>query len=325
MQTNHPNVAQARIVKDHIAGLIARSDEIAALEVAMRDVMDNYCLTGAEREFGCATTVVDLGTCSGEWFVPTHAKLGQHIVYIHGGGWFAGSVDTHRHLIDLIARRTGRAVFAPNYRLAPEHPFPAGLEDAGRAYAYACSNGPAGPLEAAFVALMGDSAGGNLSAALVIDIISRNGRLPDALALLSGVVDFRPPDQMPPGCDDPTCEPTTQVKIAELYLAGVATVDNPLVSPAAAALDVLERFPPTIIQASSDEYLRDQDVAFAAALWRLGVMVHLSIWPHLPHAFHLFPQELPAAGRAVDEIADFLEGVGEVAVDKLASVGAQND
>lgn len=325
MPTEHPSVAQARIVKDHIAGLIARSDDMDDLAVAMRYVMDNYCLTGAERDFGCSTTLVDLGTCSGEWFVPPQAKSGHHIVYIHGGGWFAGSIDTHRHLIDLIARKTGRAVFAVNYRLAPEHPFPAGLQDAGRAYAHACSNGPAGPLEAATVALMGDSAGGNLSAALVIDLLSRNARLPDALALLSGVVDFRPPDRMPPGSDDPTCEPTTQTRIAELYLQGVTTVDDPLVSPAAAPLDVLERFPPTIIQASSDEYLRDQDVAFAAALWRLAVTVHLSIWPHLPHAFHLFPQELSAAGRAVDEIAAFLGDVEAAPVDKLASVGAQND
>lgn len=325
MPTEHPSVAQARTVKDHIAGLIARSDEMDDLAVAMRYVMDNYCLTGAEREFGCSTVQVDLGTCSGEWFMPPQAEPGHHIVYIHGGGWFAGSVDTHRHLIDLIARRTGRAVFAPNYRLAPEHPFPAGLEDAGLAFAYACANGPAGPVEAASIALMGDSAGGNLSAALTVDLVSRDARLPDALALLSGVVDFRPPEQMPPGSDDPTCEPTTQTKIAELYLQGVTTVDNPLVSPAAAASYVLERFPPTIIQASSDEYLRDQDVAFAAALWRLGVTVHLSIWPHLPHAFHLFPQELPEAARAVDEIAAFLAGVEAAPVGKIASVGAQND
>ncbi|BBD98098.1 alpha/beta hydrolase [Sphingobium amiense] len=325
MPTQHPSVAQARTVKDHISGLIARSDEMEELPVAMRYVMDNYTLTGAERELVCATSTVDLGTCAGEWFVPPQVKPGHHIVYVHGGGWFAGSVDTHRHLIDLLARTTGRAVFAPNYRLAPEHPFPAGLDDARRAYFHACAHGPAGPMEVASVALMGDSAGGNLSAALVIDLVSRNARLPDALALLSGVVDFRPPDRMPPGSDDPTCEPTTQTKIAELYLQGVTTVDDPLVSPAAAGTDILERFPPTIIQASSDEYLRDQDVAFAAALWRLGVTVHLSIWPHLPHAFHLFPQELPEAGRAVAEIAAFLEGVEAAPVDEFASVGAQND
>lgn len=325
MPTQHPSVAQARNIKDHISGLIARSDEMDDLAVAMRYVMDNYCLTGVERNFGCSTTTVGLGACSGEWFVPPQAKTGRHIVYIHGGGWFAGSVDTHRHLIDLIARKTGRAVLAPNYRLAPEHPFPAGLRDAGHAYAHAWSHGPQGPLDVASVALMGDSAGGNLSAALVVDLLSRDGRPPDALALLSGVVDFRPPDRMPPGSDDPTCEPATQTRIAELYLQGVTTVDDPLVSPAAASADVLERFPPTIVQASSDEYLRDQDVAFAAALWRLGVMVHLSIWPHLPHAFHLFPQELSEAGRAVDEIAAFLESIEAAPVDELASVGAQND
>lgn len=325
MPTQHPSVAQARLVKDHISGLIARSDDMDELSVAMRYVMDNYTLTGAERQLECATTTVDLGTCSGEWFVPPQVMPGHHIVYVHGGGWFAGSVDTHRHLIDLLARMTGRAVFAANYRLAPEHPFPAGLDDARRAYFHARSNGPAGPLEAASVALMGDSAGGNLSAALVVDLISRNAKLPDAVALLSGVVDFRPPDQMPPGSDDPTCEPATQTKIAELYLQGVTTVDNPLVSPAAASVEVLERFPPTIIQASSDEYLRDQDVAFAASLWRLGVTVHLSIWPHLPHAFHLFPQELREAGRAVAEIAAFLQDLEVAPIYTIANMGTRND
>lgn len=309
MPTEHPSVAQARIVKNHISGLIARSDDMDDLTVAMRYVMDNYCLTGAERDFGCTTISVDLGTCSGEWFVPPGADPDRRIVYIHGGGWFAGSIDTHRHLIDRIARAAGRALFAVDYRLAPEHPFPAGLEDAGRAYAHACANGPGGSGEASGIALMGDSAGGNISAALVIDLIGRGARLPDALALLSAVVDFRPPDRMPPGADDPTCEPTTQTRIAALYLQGGTTVDDPLVSPAAAGPEILAKFPPTLVQVSSDEYLRDQDVAFAGALWRLGVAVHLSVWPHQPHAFQLFPQELSAAGQAIEEIARFLGNI----------------
>lgn len=312
MPTNNPSVAQARAIKQHISGLVARSDDMDGLTVAMRYVMDNYTLTGAERDFGCSTITVDLGTCSGEWFLPPEADLDRPIVYIHGGGWFAGSIDTHRHLIDLIARKSGRAVFAVNYRLAPEHPFPAGLEDAALAYAYARSNGPSGPREATQIALMGDSAGGNISAALVVDLITRGEAPPNALGLISGVVDFRPPDHMPPGSDDPTCEPSIQPKIAALYLQGGTTVDNPLVSPAAASADVLAKFPPTIIQVGSDEYLRDQDVAFATALWRLGVTVHLSVWPHQPHAFQLFTQETPAAPRAIDEIVDFLQNAATV-------------
>lgn len=322
MPTEHPSVAQARIIKDHISGLIARSDDMDDLTVAMRYVMDNYCLTGAGRDVGCTTTAVDLGTCSGEWFVPPSADLHRRIVYIHGGGWFAGSIDTHRHLMDLIARKAGRALFAVDYRLAPEHPFPAGLEDAGRAYAHACANGPDGSGEASDIALMGDSAGGNISAALVVDLIGRGARLPDALALLSGVVDFRPPDRMPPGADDPTCEPTTQTKIAALYLQGITTVDDPLVSPAAAGPEILAKFPPTIVQVSSDEYLRDQDVAFASALWRLGVTVHLSVWPHQPHAFQLFPQELSAAGQAIEEIARFIGNVEAAPVAGSAKLGS---
>lgn len=321
MPTNNPSVAQARAIKQHISDLVSRSDAMDGLTVAMRYVMDNYCLTGAEREFGCTTTTADLGTCSGEWFVPPQASFDRRILYIHGGGWFAGSVDTHRHLIDLIARKSGRALFAVNYRLAPEHPFPAGLEDAGQAYAYALANGPAGPQEATQIALMGDSAGGNISAALVVDLINRDAMLPDALALLSGVVNFRPPDRMPPGTDDPTCEPAIQTEIAKLYLQGVTTVDNPLVSPAAASADVLAKFPPTIVQVGSDEYLRDQDVAFATALWRLGVTVHLSVWPHQPHAFQLFPQELSTANRAIDEIADFLENVATTRIEASAKRG----
>lgn len=321
MPTDNPSVAKARQVKQHIAGLVARSDDMEDLTVAMRYLMDHYTLTGAERDYGCTTTTVDLGTCSGEWFMPPGASLDRRIVYVHGGGWFAGSIDTHRHLIDLIARKSGRAVFAVNYRLAPEHPFPAGLEDAGLAYAYARSNGPSGPHEATQIALMGDSAGGNISAALVVDLITRGEALPNALALLSGVVDFRPPDRMPPGADDPTCEPSIQPKIAALYLQGVTTVDNPLVSPAAAASGVLAQFPPTIVQVGSDEYLRDQDVAFATALWRLGVTVHLSVWPHQPHAFQLFPQELSAANRAVDEIVDFFENGSTVSAVGPAKLG----
>lgn len=321
MPTNHPSVARARSIKDHISGLVARSDGMNDLTAAMRFVMDNYCLTGAARDLLCATSPVDLGTCSGEWFVPPQAKPDCRILYIHGGGWFAGSIDTHRHLIDLIARKSGCALFAVNYRLAPEHPFPAGLDDAGKAYAYARANGPGGARDAAQLAVMGDSAGGNISAALVVDLISRDAVLPDALALLSAVVDFRPPERTPPGTDDPTCEPAIQAEIAKLYLQGVTTVANPLVSPATAAPDVLARFPPTIVQVGSDEYLRDQNVAWAAALWRSGVAVRLSVWPHQPHAFQLFPQELPAATQAIDEIAAFLEQSATNPVDALARPG----
>lgn len=301
-----PSVADARAIKAHLSNLVASANDLPDIVTAIRYMMEGYCKTGVDRPLACRTEPIRLDGFTAEWIIPARADPRRRIVYLHGGGWFAGSTGTHRHLLDLLASATGRSVMSVDYRMAPEYPFPASLDDARTAFGWARLNGPDGPGTVTHLALLGDSAGGNLSAALVVDLLRRGKPVPDALGLLSPVLDFRRPKQAAQGLDDVTCTADSLIEISRSYLQDATTVDDPLVSPSAADAAVLARFPATLIQTGSQEYLRDQDVAFAASLWNQGVIVQLSVWAGQPHAFHLFPQELSAARRAIDEIAAFL-------------------
>jgi epsilon-lactone hydrolase len=153
---------------------------------------------------------------------------------------------------------------------------------------------------------MGDSAGGNLAAASMINALTGGTVVPDALIMLSPVTDFRPASTPVLGTVDSVALGSGRSSIVDYYLQGNCADDDPLASPLAASAEILAGFPPTLVQVGSDEYLRDQGVDFAAALWNAGVPVHLSVWPNMPHVFQLFIQELGCARRAIREIAEFL-------------------
>lgn len=294
-------------VKRHLADLVRVSANMADAIEGVRHVMREYCATGRDRGTAkCTQFPGSFEGIEGEWFVPQNGQRTARNLYLHGGAWVAGSVDTHRHLIDEIAAVTKAATFAPNYRLAPDHPYPLGLEDCARALEIVRRYGPEGASPVKHVTVIGDSAGGNLAAAVAIDAIQTGRSLPDALVMISPVTDFRPPAAAPRGTDAGIASDAGRTAIRNAYL-GQASPDDPLISPLAASDAILERFPPTLIQVASDENLRDQSVAFAAALWNNHVPVHLSVWPNMPHVFQLFV-ELEPTHRALDEIAAFLRG-----------------
>lgn len=300
-------------VRTHLAALATSAGDYPDAAQATRFMMSNYSENGTERGLLCEQRPVSADGIDAVWFVPSNANMARRGVYIHGGGWMAGSVETHRHLIDAIAVASGRPILGLNYRLAPEHPFPAGLEDCGTALQWARANGPDGPSEADTVAVLGDSAGGNLVAATTLRAIARSDHLPDALVMLAPVTDVRV--DCPPafGLNDPVVSAEGMAATAPFYLTGTAELDDParladpLVSPVTATSDQLSRFPRTLIQAGSDEYLRDQSVALATGLWNAHVPVHLSIWANQIHVFHLFLNDIPHAEPAIREIAAFLE------------------
>lgn len=252
---------------------------------------------------------VDVDGVTGEWFVPADADTTKRILYFHGGGWFLNSVDTHRRLIAEIARVARRPVLAIDYRLAPEHAFPKGLEDCATALAWLFDNGPNGPEAARDVAVAGDSSGGNLTAAVTLHALANGGRAPDRIALICPVTDPRQPPRRPEpkGLDDPAMANEVVVFTLTHYTPDDPSGDNPLIAPLSAGPDLLRRFPPTLIQVGSDEFLRDQCVEFAAALWSEDVPVHLSVWPKMPHVWHHFIDELPRARQAIREIVEFFD------------------
>ena len=253
---------------------------------------------------------VSAGGVPAEWILPTEWKSGPgaRLVYLHGGGWAAGSLDSHRPLAASLAKQLGYPVLLIGYSLAPEHPFPAALQDCAKALAWARKFGPDGSSETHCLGLAGDSAGGNIAAATVVKAVEEGGERPDRLLLLSASLDLSPQpgraDIVDPMVDLSQQEPALNGILA-LYAQGRATAADPLVSPLRASDETLAQFPPTLLQVSSNEFLLWDAQQFAQRLVANGVRAHLSVWPLMPHVWQLFPF-LPETAEALAEAAVFL-------------------
>jgi acetyl esterase/lipase len=269
----------------------------------VRGLMDGY--GGADHEAaarGIDIVSVDAGGCPATYFIPPGAANDERIVYIHGGGWIAGGPKSYKALASVLARVSGRAVLLPDYRLAPEHPFPAPLDDCIAAFEWSLANGPFSRAPGT-VCLAGDSAGANLAAALCVSQIGKGRNLPVRLALLCGVLDATPDDYT--ARHDPLCTPDSVLGTFALYGQGKVSANDPLVSPVRASDDVIARFPPTLIQASADEYLLANNRRMSNRMVEAGSRSVLSIWPLMPHSWHCFTDTLPEARAALKEIAQF--------------------
>lgn len=269
-----------------------------------RELMDRYGGADAAAVLrGVEVVPADVGGVPCEYVVPPDHRRDRRIVYLHGGGWIAGGLPAYRLLGAVLAKLSGCAVLVPEYRLAPEHPFPAGLNDAITAFDWAGRHGPAGR-HAADISLAGDSAGANLAAALCIARVREGGVLPVRLALLCGVLDLEPGDDA--ARYDPLCSAASLGGSFGLYTQGTVAIDDPMVSPIRAPEDVLERFPPTLVQASGAEFLLGGSRRFAGRLADAGIRNVLSVWPNMPHSWQCFVDTLPEAQGALAEAADFL-------------------
>ena len=253
---------------------------------------------------------VSAGGVPAEWILPTEWRSGPgaRLVYLHGGGWAAGSLNSHRPLAASLAKQLGYPILQVGYSLAPEHPFPAALQDCAKVLAWARKFGPDGTSETHCLGLAGDSAGWNIAAATVVKGIEEGGERPDRLLLLSASLDLSPQpgraDIVDPMVDISLQEPAFNGILA-LYAQGKAAAADPLVSPLRAADETLAQFPPTLLQVSSNEFLLWDAQQFARRLVANGVRANLSVWPGMPHVWQLFPF-LPETVEALAEAAAFL-------------------
>lgn len=231
------------------------------------------------------------------WSGPVRAEAA--ILYFHGGGYIAGSPDTHAALAGRLSRLSGLRAFAPDYRLAPEHPFPAAFEDAVTAWEGLLARGYA----PGRIALAGDSAGGGLALALLAELC-RRGTPPAAATLFSPFCDLTgsaPSIRANAGAD--AMLPAERfAELADLFLAGAAPED-PRASPLFADFPAP---PPVLIQASDVEILQDDAVRAAERLRQAGGAVTLSICRGAPHAWQIFDGWVPEARAALAEAAAFL-------------------
>jgi monoterpene epsilon-lactone hydrolase len=254
---------------------------------------------------GCTVPVacrpVSAGGVGGEWIVPADASDDRAILYFHGGGFRIGSVTSHRELIAQIADAGGCRVLAINYRLAPEHRFPAALEDALAAYRYMLDQG----LKAENIAFAGDSAGGNLALAAMLALRGRES-LPAAAVLMSPWTDLAATGASyeSRAKADPIHQRAMILALAKNYLGEEGDPYDPLASPLYAQLAGL---PPLLIQTGDRETVLDDSTMLADTARAAGVDVELEIWDGMIHVFQMFP-EIPQARKAIASIAKFLRG-----------------
>ena len=225
---------------------------------------------------------------------------GKVILYFHGGGYFMCSAATHRPLTSRLAHGAKRRVLSINYRQAPQHRFPAWLDDAVSAYRFLLDQGYA----PGNIALGGDSAGGNLVLITLQQIRTEGLPMPGAAFCIS-----------PWACMAGESESLVKNRKRDVMFAehGVRALaryhtqehdaKHPLLSPVNADYS---GFPPMLIQASSTEVLRDDSRRVAARAREAGVAVTLEEWHNLPHVFHLFADYMPEGGKAIRHINDFV-------------------
>ncbi len=240
------------------------------------------------------------------WGVPgvrisvSRSRSGFHILYLHGGGYVSGSPSHYRDFMWRIAQASRASVLCINYRLAPEHPFPAPLDDTVNAYRWLLAQGA----QPARIAIMGDSAGGGLAFAALLRLRAQGLPMPAALVALSPWTDLAMTGKSfrKNASKDPMLKPERAANCARMYLAGADPFD-PYASPLYGDHSGL---PPALIQVGSDEILRDDSVRIADKLRSAGCSVKIDIWARMPHVWQVYARALPEARKAIAQIGTFL-------------------
>ena len=246
---------------------------------------------------------VDANGVSAEWTTTPVADPSRVILFLHGGGYISGSLDSHRHMIAQAGREAQARTLSLGYRLAPEHPFPAALDDALAGYRFLLSSG----FRAKRIVVAGESAGGGLAIAMLVSARDAGLELPACAWLSSPWVDLALSggSLITKAAVDPLISKPYLEELATAYLHG-ADPCAPLASPIHADLSDL---PPMLIQVGSSETLLDDSIRLAAVAGAAGVRVTLEIWPDMIHAWHLFYQQVAAGRRALASVGAFIRSV----------------
>jgi monoterpene epsilon-lactone hydrolase len=243
---------------------------------------------------------VTAGGVPAYWLDAPGADPSQVLVFVHGGGFQLGSLRSHGELAARLGRASRMRVLFPEYRLAPEHPFPAAIDDALAAWRWLRTDQDLG---AGSIAVAGDSAGGGLAVALLVALRDAGEALPAAAALMSPHVDLTSSGaSMTERADqDPIFTPAALRQMASDYLAG-ADPKTPLASPLFASLASLA---PLLVQAGTAELLLSDSERLASAAAEVGVDVTLQIGEGLPHVYQIM-LGTPEAAEATEQIGKFL-------------------
>lgn len=243
---------------------------------------------------------VDAGGVPAEWISAPGATADRVILYLHGGGYVVGSINTHRAMVSRIARASDARALAIDYRLAPEHPFPAAVDDALASYRWLLEQG----YKPGRIVIAGDSAGGGLTIAALLAI--RGAKLP----MLAAAVPISPWADLEGTGDSMRTRAARDVMVTQENLAqsarqyyGANDPKNPLVSPVHGDFRGL---PPMLIHVGDAEILLDDATRVAERARAAGVRVELEVWPDMPHVWHVFAKILPEGQQAIDKVGKFV-------------------
>ena len=245
----------------------------------------------------------DAGGLPVEWTTSPEGDPTRVILFLHGGGYVSGSLASHRHMVAQAGRESRARTLAVGYRLAPEHPFPAAVQDAIAGYRFllACGFAPSR------IAIGGDSAGGGLAIAAAVSLRDVGIPLPACIWCCSPWIDLEVTgsSMSAKAAIDPMIQKSYLLEIAGSYLNG-ADPRTPLASPLYCDLRSL---PPMLIQVGSAETLLDDAVRLAGAAGAADVAVRLEVWPDMIHAWHLFFPQVTAGRRALAEAGAFIRSM----------------
>jgi acetyl esterase/lipase len=262
---------------------------------------------------GLAVTPVTESSVKGEWVAPPDARSGA-ILYIHGGGYVSCSAATHRPITAALARLTARPVFSIDYRLAPEHRFPAALDDAVAAYRWILENQAVDPTE---LAVAGDSAGGGLTLALLVKARELGLPMPACAVCFSAWTDLAGTGESlkDNASRDAMFRPKNISDFAAAYL-GTASARDPLASPVYASL---EGMPPILLHVGSTEVLLDDSRRVHDVIVQNGGTSRLKIFEDVSHGWQVLKGIVPEAQESLSEAAAFID---EAMTRRIADVPA---
>src|SRR6185503_16632147 len=243
---------------------------------------------------------VDVDGVPAEWVSAADADAGRAVLFLHGGGYAIGSINTHRRLAFDVSAASGAQVLLIDYRLAPEHPFPAAVDDAATAWRWLLKQG----LVAERLAIAGDSAGGGLTIATLVNLRDKKLGLPACAVAISPWVDLEGVgnSMTTRSAQDPMVQKDGLLWMAKMYLNG-KDPKSPLAAPLHADLKGL---PPTLVQVGTAETLLDDAIRIAEKMHAAGVDARLAIWPNQLHVFPLFAPILSEGRDGCLEIGNFI-------------------
>ena len=233
-----------------------------------------------------------------EWVIPNNGLIDSVLLYLHGGGFIFGLTPLLLQMGAYLAQHMGMRVLLADYRLAPDYPFPAALDDCVTAYHWLLKQ----DILAQNIVVAGDSAGGNLTITMLMKLRDSGNPLPAAAACLSPLTDLTTKDNLSKGMKDPLLPPKAMEFYAQSYV-GHNDDHNPLISP---VFGNLRGLPPLLVHVGEDEILRDDAVRIAKLARSVDVDVRMEIYSRMWHVWQLF-LALPQAVQSLGDIAQFLK------------------